>query len=94
MPLACSSSPEVSHAPSDRILRERRDIPESQGPEGQFLAQVTEKVWRGQVIRYEKLPEPAVPSEDPDYRPIPPNRSFIVRVRYRWCGRGQPLEHE
>jgi len=28
-----------------------------------------------------------------DYRPMPPNRSFTVRVRYHFKGRGKPREY-
>ena len=69
------------------------DAPEPQGPEGQQLVEAAETVrqhWSEPVQQWLDLPEEGQPVR---YRPMLPNRSFVVRVRYKLRGRGKPLPY-
>ncbi|MEQ8975164.1 MAG: hypothetical protein RIE73_32865 [Coleofasciculus sp. C1-SOL-03] len=89
----------IAHPRSDGIItspkllvRESRLLPQQQSQERQKLAQLTEMIWQ-HLTPSEQLLESLVDIEEISYRPMPPNRSFSVRVRYRNKRRGKPLSY-
>ncbi len=60
----------------------------AQGPEGQVVARIIEtarKHWNELAQR-----RPRITAQEDGYRPVPPTRSFVVRVRFESWGRGAP----
>jgi hypothetical protein len=61
------------------------------GPDSQLLAAVAERIREALQEFYLRGMAPVEANEDLDYRPVPPNRTFNVRVRYQFQGPGEPL---
>jgi hypothetical protein len=68
--------------------------PEAQGREGQSICKATAEVLRHWNDRAECLMHQATELEDLSYDPVPPNRTFVVRVRYRFTGKAQPVPYQ
>ncbi|HEY9871928.1 MAG TPA: hypothetical protein V6D12_00715 [Candidatus Obscuribacterales bacterium] len=74
------------------LVRESKFIPQLQSLEGQKLAEITETIWQ-HLTAVEQLLESYTSIDEISYRPMPPKRSFTVRVRYQDKGRGEPLPY-
>lgn len=96
---------ETKRSPS-LLVRESKYPPQLQSQEAQKLLNLTEAIWQhltGTQRLLESLEkstaidqpllESAEDSREISYRPVPPNRSFTVRVRYNFKGRGEPLPY-
>lgn len=73
------------------LRRESKVMPQLQSLERQKLAEITESIWQD-LTRVEQLLSHTTIDEI-SYRPMPPKRSFTVRVRYQNHGRGEPLAY-
>lgn len=77
---------------SPKVLRrESKVMPQLQSLERQKLAEITETIWQHLTLVEQSLESHT--SIDVSYRPMPPKRSFTVRVRYQDKGRGEPLTY-
>ena len=74
------------------LRRESKVMPQLQSLERQKLAEITETIWQ-HLTPVEQLLESHTSIDEISYRPMPPNRSFTVRVRYQDKGRGKPLPY-
>ena len=74
------------------LVRESKVIGQLQSLEGQKLAEITETIWQ-HLTPVEQLLESLEDIDEISYRPMPPKRSFTVRVRYQDKGRGEPLPY-
>ena len=74
------------------LVRESKDILKLQSLEGQKLAEITETIWQ-HLTTVEQLLESHTSIDEISYRPMPPKRSFTVRVHYQDKGRGKPLPY-
>jgi hypothetical protein len=74
------------------LRRESKVIPQLQSLERQKLAEITETIWQ-HLTPVEQLLESHTNNDEISYRPVPPKRSFTVRVRYQSQGRGEPLTY-
>lgn len=73
------------------LWRESKFMPQLQSLERQKLAEITETIWQHLTLVEQSLESHT--SIDVSYRPMPPKRSFTVRVRYQDQGRGEPLTY-
>jgi hypothetical protein len=67
-------------------------MPQLQSIERQKLAEITETIWQ-HLTPVEQLLESHTSINEISYRPMPPKRSFTLRVRYQDKGRGEPLPY-
>jgi hypothetical protein len=74
------------------LRRESKVMPQLQSLERQKLAEITETIWQN-LTPVEQLLESQTSINEFSYRPVPPKRSFTVRVRYQDQGRGKPLTY-
>lgn len=74
------------------LVRESKVIGQLQSLEGQQLAEITESIWQ-HLTPVEQLLESLEDIDEISYRPMPPKRSFSVRVHYQDKGRGEPLPY-
>lgn len=72
-------------------LTRESETPPLQGEEGRLLLQISQNAWQhwadglsGLLTENQTLD---------DYQPVPPKRSFKVKVRYQLQGRGQSLPY-
>ncbi len=82
--------PHQIKAPPIMLVPDPTLIPAVQSPERQKITEVTEGMWR------EYLTEISDAIEDVSeitYRPGSPKRSFTVRMRVQFQGRGKPLPY-
>lgn len=77
---------------SKLLRRESKVMPQLQSLERQKLAEITESIWQ-HLTPVEQLLEFHTSIDEISYRPMPPKRSFTVRVRYQDKGRGEPLTY-
>ena len=77
---------------SKLLRRESKVMPQLQSLERQKLAEITETIWQ-HLTPVEQLLESQTSIDEISYRPMPPKRSFTVRVRYQDKGRGEPLTY-
>jgi hypothetical protein len=68
--------------------------PEAQGREGQSICKATNEVLRHLNNRAERLMHQTTELDDVSYDSVPPNRTFVVRVRYRFTGRAEPFPYQ
>ncbi|WP_449419622.1 hypothetical protein [Phormidium nigroviride] len=106
MPAICLEPPNGIKKAPRVLVPESRVTPELQSPERQKVAEVTEKIlwdltaidgvleqWENIKVIEQELREPAEDSSEFSYRPVPPNRSFTVRMRCQFKGRGEPRKY-
>lgn len=74
------------------LRRESKVMPQLQSIERQKLAEITETIWQ-HLTPVEQLLESHTSINEISYRPMPPKRSFTLRVRYQDKGRGEPLPY-
>ncbi|MBD1923549.1 hypothetical protein H6F77_21100 [Microcoleus sp. FACHB-831] len=88
-----ASPPEKMAISPELLVRESKITPQLQSNEGRQLADITETVWQHLSDRTQLLRIILPDTEEISYRPMPPKRSFTVRVRYHLQGRGEPLPY-
>ncbi|VXD11155.1 conserved hypothetical protein [Planktothrix serta PCC 8927] len=57
------------------------------------IAKFTDEIWRALTPSERQLTTPENIQEI-DYKPVPPKRTFTVRVRYQFKGRIEPLPYQ
>lgn len=65
--------------------------PELQGPEGRHLSSVLDEVLRHWTARSEFIVSQEENDAELSYDPVPPKKTFFVKVRYVDAGKGLPL---
>lgn len=106
MPAICLEPPNGIKKAPQVLVPESRVTPELQSPERQKVAEVTEKIlwdltaiqgvleqWQNIKVIEQELIDTVEDSNDLSYRPVPPNRSFTVRMRCQFKGRGEPQKY-
>ena len=76
----------------DPFLRELRDAPPLQGPEGRKLTELTEAIRRDLEQLLASL-RASAEADELSYRSVPPSRVTEAHVRYHYRGRGKPLPY-
>ena len=98
--------PSENKSSPSALVRDSQYLPQLQSPEGQKLAELTKAIWENlaatqrllesleKITAIEQpLLESAEDRSEISYNPVPPNRTFTVRVRYHFKGRGEPLPY-
>ncbi|MDB9512340.1 hypothetical protein PN499_14200 [Kamptonema animale CS-326] len=106
MPAICLEPPNGIKKAPRVLVPESRVTPELQSPERQKVAEVTEKIlwdltaidgvleqWENIKVIEQELIDTAEDTSEFTYRPVPPNRSFTVRMRCQFKGRGEPRKY-
>ncbi|MCU0551857.1 MAG: hypothetical protein MUC48_21165 [Leptolyngbya sp. Prado105] len=74
------------------LVRELSIVPQLQSQERQKLAEVTEEIWQT-LTTSEKELDNLAEDQEIQYNPVPPKRTFTVKVRYRFNGRMKPQSY-
>lgn len=71
------------------IVRETIVPPDFQSPERRKLAEFKDEIWRTLTLLERQLAT-SENNQERSYSPVPPKRTFTVRVRYQFKGRIEP----
>ena len=84
-----SPPPTLAEIRPHLLVRELITFPQLQSQERQTLSEVTEQIWQT-LTNSERHLDILAGDEEIQYNPVPPKRTFTVKVRYRFTGRMQP----
>jgi len=83
---------ETKKAPS-LLVRDSKYLSQPQSPERQKIAEITESIFLDYLKAIQGVLESLESQSEISYNPVPPKRSFTVRMRSQFKGRGKPLPY-